>query len=170
MADQRWVQLKSFAVGGATARDLIETQIDRALLFDPDIVFVSVGANDAIKGTPLRRFRSELDQLIEQLAAGDAVVVQSGVGDLGTIPRLYPPLRNLVSRKAERYDRVHWEVARRHGTIVVNQRGDDLALWYRDRSLWAADLFHVSARGHERWAELAWKAIDPILNGAHGSG
>lgn len=169
LADDRRVLLRSFAVGGAMARDLIETQVDRALRFHPDVVFVSVGANDTIKGTPLRRFRSDLGQLIGKLAATGALVIQSGVGDLGTIPRLYPPLRNLMSRRAERFDRAHWEVAEHHGTIVVNQRSDDLSLWYRDRSLWAADLFHVSARGHERWAELAWKALDPALNGSHGT-
>ena len=168
LADGRRVTMRSFAVGGSTVRDLIETQLQPALDHDPHVIFVSVGANDVIKGTSLRRFESDLDELVGRLAASGAYVIQSGVGDLGTIPRLYPPLRNLMSAKAERFDRVHWRVAERHGTVVVDQRSDDLSLWYRDRSLWADDLFHVSARGHERWAELAWKALDPVLNGARG--
>ncbi len=98
---ERWhVDLKSFAVGGAVVRDLIKNQLDDAMRFDADLVFVSVGANDAIKGVPKRQFEQDLDFLIAELATTDATVVQSGVGDLGTIPRLYPPLRNLVSRRA----------------------------------------------------------------------
>lgn len=170
LARTRRVQLRSFAAGGALVRDLIESQAADAIAFQPDLIFVSVGANDTIKGILLRRFERDLDRLVESLAATGAVVVQSGVGDLGTIPRLYPPLRNMMSRRSRIFDRAHWEVARRHGSTVVDQRSDDLDIWYRDRSLWAADHFHVSARGHERWAELVWDTIDPLVNGAHGPG
>lgn len=169
LAETRHVAMKSFAVGGALARDLVDKQLEPAIAFDPDLVFVSVGANDAIKGVPLKRFERDLDFLICELTATGAVVVQSGVGDLGTIPRLYPPLRNLISRRAWVFDRAHWAIAERHGSAVVDQRSDDLDVWYEDRSLWAADLFHVSARGHERWANMVWQTLDPLLNGSHGS-
>ena len=168
LADRRAVEMRSFAVGGATTRDLLEDQVDRAIEYEPDLVFVSVGANDAIKGVPLKLFERDLDLLIARLADIGAVVVQSGVGDLGTIPRLYPPLRNMVSRRSRMFDQVHWRVAKRYGAIVVDQRSDDLQVWYTDKSLWADDLFHVSARGHERWAKTVWKALDPVYNGSHG--
>lgn len=168
LANDRRVEMRSFAVGGALVRDLVDSQALHAVDFEPDLVFVSVGANDAIKGVPLRRFERDLDHLIGTLAETGAAVVQSGVGDLGTIPRLYPPLRNMISLRASMFDQIHWEVAERHGSTVVDQRSDDLDIWYKDRSLWAADLFHVSAKGHERWANLVWKTIDPLLNGAHG--
>ena len=170
IADGRRVEMRSFAVGGSTARDLLDNQMEEAILYGPDLVFVSVGANDAIRGVPLKRFTRELDLLIGELTETGAIVVQSGVGDLGTIPRLYPPLRNLMSRRARGFDRVHWQIAERHGAVVVDQRSDDLLPWYRDRSLWADDLFHVSAEGHERWANTVWRTVEPVLNGSHGSG
>ncbi len=157
------VEMRSFAVGGAMVKDLIEEQMEDAILFGPDLVFVSVGANDAIKGVSRRRYAQDLDFLIGELAETGAIVVQSGVGDLGTIPRLHPPLRNLISRRARAFDRVHWTVADRHGSTVVDQRSDNLNVWYSDRSLWADDLFHVSAEGHARWAEIVWRTVEPLV-------
>jgi acyl-CoA thioesterase I len=170
LAEGRHVVLKSFAVGGSRAQDVLANQLDPALEFEPDVVFLSVGANDAIKGVPLRRFAYELDRLVGALAASGAVVVQSGVGVLGTIPRLHPPLSQMMSRRAWRFDRAHWAVADRHGTTVVDQRADDPRIWNRDRSLWSEDYFHVSAAGHARWAETTWKTVAPLLNGSDGSG
>lgn len=164
LGEEYHVDLKSFAVGGSTALDLLETQLEKAILHEPDLVFVSVGANDAIKGVPRRRFERSLDRLIAGLSETGATVVQSGVGELGSIPRLFPPLSNLMSRRARRFDEVHWRVASTHGTVVVDQRSDDLDIWYRDRTLWSPDLFHVSAAGHERWANTAWKAVGPLLD------
>lgn len=168
LGETRRVEMASFAVGGATARDLLATQMGAAMRYQPDLVFISVGANDAIKGVPLRVFERDLDLLVGEIAETGAVVVQSGVGELGTIPRLYPPLRNMVSRRARVFDQAHWRIADRHGTAVVDQRSDDLEIWYNDRSLWADDLFHVSAKGHERWARLVWNTLDPLVNGGHG--
>ena len=166
LADIRHVVLQSFAVGGSMAHTVIEEQLDRALDFAPDVVFVSVGANDAIKGVPLQRFEENLNHLIGALVGSGAVVVQSGVGFLGTIPRLYPPLSTLMERRARKFDQVHWRVAQVHGTAVVDQRSDDASIWNTDRSLWAADYFHVSAAGHARWAETVWQTVGPLLNGA----
>jgi lysophospholipase L1-like esterase len=168
LAETRHVLLRSVAVGGATALDLIIDQLDEAVAFQPDLALVSVGANDVIKGVPLRRFAAELDVVVTALAATGSKVILSGVGVLGTIPRLHPPLSTLMSRRAERFDRVHQEVARRHGAAVVDHRSDDARVWNTDRGLWAADLFHVSAAGHARWAETAWRTVGPLVNGSDG--
>lgn len=166
LAEEYHVDLRSVAVGGSTASSLVESQLEEAILHEPDLIFVSVGANDAIKGVPRRRFEQHLDRVIAELSDTGATVVQSGVGELGSIPRLFPPLSNLISSRARRFDSVHWKVAESHGTVVVDQRSDDIDVWYRDRDLWSPDLFHVSAAGHERWANTVWATVGPLLNGA----
>lgn len=162
------VILRSFAVGGSMAHDLVRDQMAPAMDFEPDIVLVSVGGNDLIKGVSRKEFEENLDELIAGLSRSEALIIQSGLGDLGTIPRLVPPLRNLMSMRSVQFDLVHKDVAGRHGSHVVEQRSDSADIWYSDRSLWSDDLFHVSARGHQRWANTAWKTVGPLV-GAQGN-
>lgn len=165
LADTHHIVLRSFAVGGSMAHDLVSEQMEDAIAFEPDLIFVSVGANDALRGIPMRVFRKNLDYLIGRLTETGATIVQSGVGVMGTIPRLYPPLSTIMSVRAVRFDRAHRHVAAKHGTWVVDHRSDDATLWHRDRSLWAADHFHVSAAGHARWAETTWRTLGPLVKG-----
>lgn len=170
LGEHRHVILQSFAVGGSMAHDLVKDQMEPALQFEPDLILVSIGGNDLIKGVTRNRFEKNLDELIGSLTASGAVVVQSGLGDLGTIPRLHPPLRNLISRRSAAFDRIHWQVAERYGAHVVHQRSDSRDAWLDDRGLWSEDLFHVSAAGHARWADTVWStAIEPLLPVLHES-
>ena len=169
LASNHHVILESFAIGGSMTHNVIEDQMGAAILFGPDLVFISVGANDVIKGVPRRKFEQHLNNLIGELSETGATVIQSGVGELGSIPRLFPPLSNLMSRRARRFDDVHWKVAKEHETNVVHQRRDDIKIWYTDRDLWAADLFHVSAAGHARWADTIWETVEPLVYGSNGS-
>jgi lysophospholipase L1-like esterase len=163
LAETRRVTLSSYAVSGSRVADLIENQLEPAIDSAPDLVFVAVGANDVIRGVSLKSFQTQLDELIAALSDTGAVVIMSGVGDMGTIPRLHPPLRNMMTRRSERFDRVHHDVAARYGAHVVEHRTDDPATWYTDRGLWSPDLFHVSAAGHERWANVTWQTLEPLL-------
>ncbi len=171
LAAERHVILQSFAVGGSTVDDLLDDQLEPSLQFEPDLVLVSVGGNDLLRGMSRRKFEKGLDELVRFLAASGAVVVLSGLGDLGTIPRFHPPLRSLVSRRSAAFDRIHWNVAEKHGAHVVHQRSDPREVWLDDRNLWSADLFHVSAAGHTRWADTAWSTtIEPLLSELNASG
>ncbi len=165
LGESRHVSMRSYAVSGSRVLDLLDSQLEQALLFDPHLYLVSVGANDAIHGVPIRTFESRLDELVCTLTDTGALVILSGVGDLGTIPRLLPPLRNMMTRRSARFHRVHQTVAERYGAHVVEHRAVDPASWYHDRDLWSADLFHVSAAGHQRWADVTWDTIQPLLAG-----
>ncbi len=160
------VELESFAVSGSRARDLVEGQLGPTLAWDADMTWVSVGANDVLKGTPISEFREHLDALVDGLSAAGSPVILSGVGDLGTIPRLMPPLRGLITRRSLLFDRIHREVAEKYGAIVVDQRSDPRRLWLKDRELWADDLFHMSAKGHGRHADILWLHIESVLGTA----
>lgn len=168
MARDRHVILKSVAIGGATAASVIEDQLDQALAFQPDLALISVGGNDAIRSVSVRRFEQELENIVASLTAAGALVVLSGLGDLGTIPRLQPPLRGWFTRRSLAYDIAHQRVAERHQAVWMNPRQDDRELWIRDRSLWSEDLFHVSPHGHARWAHTGWKTLQPALERLDG--
>lgn len=163
------VILESLAVGGSCAHDLIQEQASAAIEFGPDLILVAVGANDVIRGVSRKRFEMNLDHLVGELSSTGATIILSGVGDLGTIPRLHSPLRQLFSHRSAAFDHIHRRVAARHGAHVIEQRSDHPDDWYADRSLWAEDLFHVSAAGHRRWADVVWATLEPQFTGVNGS-
>lgn len=158
------VDLRSWAAGGATASEVVEHQLEPAIAFEPHVALVSIGANDVIRSVPMRRFAASLDTIVGKLTGNGCLVVCSGVGDLGTIPRLAPPLRHLVSRLGQRADNVHRLVANRHDAIKVEQWGWSSDQFRRRGDVWSADRFHPNPAGHQVWAETCWVALEPALS------
>lgn len=162
----RQVDLRSFGVGGATAADVVRDQLPAAIAFSPHVSLVSVGANDVIRGVPMRRFQRSLEVIVAELRREGSEVVLSGVGDLGTIPRLAPPLRQMVTRLGRRADYIHGDVARRHGASKADQWTWSAAEFRSRRDVWSADRFHPNAAGHQIWAQVCWEALDPLVSEA----
>lgn len=160
------VRLYSRAFGGAKARDVLEYQVDEMLPLRPQIALVSVGGNDALRGTPMRRYEAELHEICTRLLEVADRIVLPGIGDLGTIPRLPRPLSRIGARRGRACDRVHRRVAEMiDGVAYVPMTGSGISAFKRDpRNMFAPDLFHPSEHGHALWAD----AIYPTLRAAVG--
>jgi lysophospholipase L1-like esterase len=164
LAAGRRVKVTSVARGGATAALVRREQLAPAVAAGGDVAFVSIGANDALRGVPVRSFERDLSAVADALARNAGMVVLSGVGDLGTIPRLHPPLRQLARARGRRLNEAHLRVAARSGAVVADQWSAGTADPFRyDPSVYSADLFHPTAAGHEVWAETAYRTIEPHL-------
>jgi lysophospholipase L1-like esterase len=158
------VELISVAVGGSKARDVRNNQLDAATELKPDIAVISVGANDAIRATPVYRYRNEMHSIVAELHAASGAVFVLGLGDLGSIPRLPPILRSGLSRRAARFDAAAWAVAARFPKAVKGPTSGPMSTaFWKDRELFAGDLFHAGDRGHGVFAEQALPAIRAAL-------
>jgi len=148
-AESHRVQLISLGVGGSRARDVVEGQLDAAVSLRPDIAVVTVGSNDAIRATSVRRFTADMETIVSRLEAVSGAVMVLGMGDLGSIPRLPPSLRPYLSRRSRGFDAACVKVAVAHPRAVkVHTRGRMVAAFWEDQALFGADLFHASERGH----------------------
>ncbi len=164
----RPVELRSFGVGGSDSADVRHEQLPLALEFEPHLAVVSVGANDLIRGLPIRRLHDHLDHIVGALTASGAQVVMSGVGDLGTIPRLAPPVRQMATRLGRRGDRVHARVAEKHGAVKAEQWVWASGEFRRRSDVWSPDRFHPNAAGHVIWATACWEALEPLCGALAG--
>lgn len=162
------VEILSFAVGGSRATDLVRDQLGPALAAGGDIAIVSIGGNDALRGVGLRVFEAALDTIAEQLAREFPIVVLSGVGDIGTVPRLPRPLSAAARRRGRAMNAIHHAVAARHGILAADQWAWAAAR-FRDPGVFAADLFHPNEAGHAVWADVAYELLAPALSAADGS-
>jgi len=160
-AEGHCVELISLGVGGSRARDVIDGQLDAAAALRPDVAVVTVGSNDAIRATPLHRYRAEMERIVARLGEVSGAVLILGMGDLGSIPRLPPSLRPYLRRRSRLFDSACVRVAVSHPhTAKVHTQGRMVSAFYDDPALFAGDQFHASVKGHAVFAEEAAAAFE----------
>lgn len=158
------VTIDSVAIGGSRAHDVLRDQVPAIIPSKPDLALVSVGSNDMLYGVPRRVFERNLDEIVSELLPVCGTVVLSGVGDLGTIPRLPFFLTRLMRYRAAQAEAAHIRVAARYPrTFKVPIRRTTEA--FRDPQVFSADLLHANGRGHALWAEAAIPTIEEALAG-----
>ncbi len=165
LSDRFHVELLSVAVGGSKTRDVIANQLRPAIDFQPDIAFVSAGANDALRATPLSRFESEYEHIIGQLDRHVPGVAVSGIGDLGSIPRLPALARSMIRIRGRSFDRAVRRVVARYPQVVKTNTwspGWQEFLTNPD-DVFAGDLFHASAYGHRIYTNAAMPAVNVLV-------
>ncbi len=160
---QRPVELAVLAVSGARVADVVDDQLPALAGFEPEVVFVSVGANDTVHFTSLRSFERRYRALVEGLPEG-ARVVLLGVPDMGSIPRLAQPLRAVAGWRGRQLDEVVREVAAATGAAYVDIAGaTGPAFRAEPDRFYAGDDYHPSDEGYRRWAEAVLDTVDSAM-------
>jgi lysophospholipase L1-like esterase len=156
---ERPVELTVLARSGATVADVVERQLPALAGLSPDVVFVSVGANDVTHLTS----RADFERAYRRLVAGlpePAEVVLLGVPDMGAIPRLAQPLRAVAGLRGRQLDEVVQEVASDTRSVYVDIAGETGPPFRRDPDrFFAADRYHPSDAGYQRWAEAVLDVV-----------
>lgn len=132
------------------------------------VVLVSIGANDVTALTRRPTFEDRYLEVVERIeavlegAAIEARVVLVGIPDIGTAPRLLPPLRQLAGFRGAQLDDEIAEVARRRGLHHVELAERTSSTFSSDPDRYfAADEYHPSSDGHEVWADAVLASLDP---------
>lgn len=156
---------------GDQVHEVLDDQLpaleDVLLAGAPHVVLVSIGANDVTaltrRPTFAQRYGTMVDRITSELAAAGHAgtrVVLVGIPEMGTAPRLLPPLRQAAGLRASQLDDEiegiarardlhHVELADRTGSIFASDP---------DR-YFSADEYHPSAAGHRVWAEAVLDSI-----------
>ena len=164
LAARYCVTATSVAVGGAKVRDVLESQLQAALAQQPDIAYISVGSNDALRGTPTARFEADFDRVVERLHSDLFAVGLSGIGDLGTIPRLPVLARGIARIRARSIDAAIARVSRQYPRTVKSNAWDVMEqMFTTDMSMFGDDLFHASAQGHLAFGDVGKPVADRLV-------
>lgn len=136
----RTVRVANLAVSGATVGLAIETQLPALAKLEPDIVTVSIGANDIASFDPAR-FERQYGELL------DALPPHAIVADLPTF--YFMP----AERKVRVANAIVRRLAAERGLTVVplHARTRRYGLWGVSTQF-AGDLFHPNDRGYRVWA------------------
>ena len=153
------VSVAVLAVSGARVADVLADQAPKVAGLQPNLVLISVGANDTIHLTGRGAFRHTYEELVRALPPGVPVVLL-GVPDMGAIPRFAQPLRAVSGWRGRNLDGEVRRVAARTGAVYADIAGPTGPPFRRhpDR-YFAADDFHPSDAGYGLWTGAVLKVL-----------
>ena len=151
MLDQRGYAYRvvNMGISGDTT-DGGASRLDSALLLQPKIVILELGANDGLRGLPLDRTRSNLDLMINAFQGEGARVILAGM----TLPR------NYGAAYVRDFERIFRDLARQRGAVLIPFFLEGVAM---NPALMQPDALHPNAEGCRKVAELVFRHLEPLL-------
>lgn len=158
----------NLGVGGATAEDVVERQLSRAVSERPDLVTLSIGPNDIEAGVRVERYEYNITRILTRLTRETrAMVVVTLVPDMAVTPRFRAsPQRDAVARAVPAFNEALRARIRAAGADTVDIYSASQVEVPRNPGLVAADGYHPSDLGYARWADLMWQVVRPRIDGA----
>ncbi|MCU0975330.1 MAG: SGNH/GDSL hydrolase family protein [Steroidobacteraceae bacterium] len=142
------VEWNAIGTSGATAASVLEGLLPLAREWEPEFVILSVGVNDAVRGTDAAAFKDQVRGIVEALTGTRRrpAVVFAGIPPLEGFPALPRPLATLLGERARRLQQRAVDLTGYRGLKVVSFP-PVLA-----REAFARDGFHPRAEGCAVWA------------------
>lgn len=160
----RLTKYYNFARSGAILADVVEKQLPKALDASPDLITISVGANDIIRRTKTDEYEKLLRKLLQTLQRQtNATVVISTVPDLSLAPSVPKLLRTYSRYMANKLNEIIIKTAEDTNTVVVDIFNDSRALLRIFPEAVASDGWHPSDLGYALWANSILVTLRNII-------
>lgn len=156
------VRLTDLGHSGDRVADVLHGQLPRAATHRPDLVFISIGANDVTHLTPRSAFRRDYAAVLAGVPASVRTVVVLGIPDMGTSPRIPQPLLAIAGVRGRVMGAdVRALAARTPRAIYVDIAGRTGTPFREDpMRYFAADLYHPNDAGYGLWARAVADTLD----------
>jgi lysophospholipase L1-like esterase len=148
----RGIRWRAVGQNGATARDIVDRFLDDALREPADLLFLSVGANDAMQMRGAGAFVRDVRRILDAFEARNpgAFVLMSSLPVFGRFALLPEPLRTSLFRHSLALEAAARAMVERRPRALMSSDPPP----YAD-DFWADDLFHPGPSGYRDWAEWA---------------
>ena len=138
-------QVINAGISGETSSGAL-TRIEWIIAQKPDIVILETGANDGMRGIPVRVVRENISQAIQLLKAANIEVVLAGM----------QMLQNLGPEYTKQFKAVYPDVAEKHGVILIPFFLEQVA---GTPSLNLPDFIHPTPEGHRIVAQTVYPFV-----------
>lgn len=143
----------NLAVRGQTAREVHETQLERAADLRPDTALLVAGVNDLLRPRLDRSaLRDDLLTMYRRLHEQGSQVLTFTMPDMARVA----PLAFAIRPRIEFLNRVVREAGASCGTVVVDLAAEPFA---GHPALWHDDRLHANSEGHRRIALALAEAV-----------
>lgn len=156
----RGTSWRAIGRNGATARDVIDDHLGDATSEPSDVVFLTIGANDALGLRGRSAFSRDVRQIVDALRRTnpDALILVSLMPRFDRFESLRNPVRwNLALHAASLDAGARASVAGMDNVFAIPKPPPYTA------TFWASDGFHPGPDGYREWVEFALAAVPPEL-------
>jgi lysophospholipase L1-like esterase len=157
------IQYRNFAVSGVKTQSALESQLPKLIQFEPDLLFVSIGANDVTGLSGEKVFVEQFTKLADTIAKMKIKVVWMSIPDFITSPILLPPLRDYLSMTANKYNKLGKTIVVEQGFYYVDVF-DSTRKEFLDKATlyFSIDKFHPSKDGYSLWVREINKTVGKL--------
>ena len=138
------------SISGETSAGGAARVVREVALHRPAVVIIELGANDALRGLPLRQMRINLARMIGAAQGVDAQVLLVGMR--------IPP--NFGRPYTQEFEHSFSQLAQRFNSPLLPFLLEPIAL---DRAAYQADNLHPVASAQPRLRDHVWSALGPLL-------
>lgn len=148
----RGVLWRAVGENGATTRDLVERYLDEASAEPSDLVFLSIGANDALAVRSRHAYRRDLRIILRRIRSTSpgALILVTSMPGFAQFELLPNPLRWALALHARALEASGRAVVRAEPGVVMTPPAPEYTIGF-----FAADQFHPSPSGYRDWVEFA---------------
>lgn len=138
------------SISGETSAGGAARAVREVVLHRPAVVVIALGANDGLRGLPLRQTRTNLARMVGAAQGVGAKVLLVGMR--------MPP--NYGAAYTREFERIYRDLAKLFGTALVPFLLEPIA---SDRSAFQADNLHPVASAQPKLRDHVWPALQPLL-------
>lgn len=165
LSERYLVKFTNVGVSGARAEDVATEQLARVKTLKPDVVLLSVGANDTTHFTSNGSVKKSLQATIDGLRAlnPEVKIVVTGSPQMGSIPRFPWPARQLAGVRTDQINDVYQSLIAKNDLFFAPIARETGPAFSADPTLFAQDKFHPNERGYALWTPVINKALDSAI-------
>lgn len=153
------IQVINAGTPGATAADVLKSQIPFVTTYQPQIVTLLIGTNDMHNRTPIALFEKNISSILDALPR-DARVLVLTIPYLGHRSSVWLPYRWYFDAQTRRYNRALARAIEGRTVTMIDLYEQTRRPTTTDREYYSADLFHPSPAGYRQWLNAFYAHLD----------
>jgi lysophospholipase L1-like esterase len=150
------IKISNLGVSGAKTIDVLEKQIEPAIALNPDLIMLSLGANDVTGLVSDADFRRNYTTILQKLTTSKAQVVLLNIPAFSTVPLMWQPYRWLADQRGHQFNQIVVDIGQNYPKVkivdIYNGTEPEFRL-YPERNF-AQDKYHPSSAGYGVWARV----------------
>jgi lysophospholipase L1-like esterase len=149
---ERGVAWRAIGENGATTQDIVLRYLDDACHERYDLIFLTVGANDALTLRSRRAFRRDFRTILRRLRAANpkALIMVSSLPGFSQFEALPNPLRFALHLHGQNLENTARKFVKSEPGVIMSPSAPEYTPGF-----FASDRFHPSPRGYRDWVDFA---------------